>query len=81
MNKLKTYDVCNPTNEVLFRKCFEKLKRIEGFTLEGNVLEDVDGSLLAEFKYQESKVMLRNDEQVGALYIESEKDIQHLIYD
>ncbi|OAB25247.1 hypothetical protein PMSD_28090 [Paenibacillus macquariensis subsp. defensor] len=74
------YDVCNQTDRELFVKCLEKFKRIKDFNLEGDVLEDVDGSQLAIFMYQGSRVLLKNDEQVGALYIESEKNIEHLIY-
>ncbi|MBE1554795.1 hypothetical protein [Sporosarcina limicola] len=77
---MKVYDVCNVTDRDLFEKCFEKLKKIEDFNPEGKVLEDVDGSLLAVFKYQGTKVVLLNDEQIGALYIKSEMDIEHLIF-
>lgn len=75
-----TYDICNVTDRELFDKSLKKLKGIKEFSLEDKVLEDVDGSLLAIFYYHDSKVILKNDEQIGALYIESEKDIEKLIF-
>lgn len=78
---MNTYDVCNQTDEVIFKKCLEKLKKIEEFSLVSDVLEDVDGSLIAIFAYKGTEITLKNDEQVGTLYIDSEKDISHLIYD
>ena len=68
------YDICNETDKKLFSKCLQKLKRINDFKIKGEVLEDVDGTLIAEFEYQSSKVLLKNDEETGALYIESDSD-------
>ncbi|SHH56386.1 hypothetical protein [Sporanaerobacter acetigenes] len=72
-------NVCNQTDKDLFYKCLEKLKKTKGFKMQDKVLEDVDGSLYAIFKYGEGKVILKNDEEIGALFIESDNNIENVV--
>ncbi|MCM1564915.1 MAG: hypothetical protein NC238_02965 [Dehalobacter sp.] len=75
-----SYNVCNQTDKELFDKCLDKLKNIEGMEIEEGILEDVDGSLVAKFRYKDKQVLLQNDEDVGALYIKSETDLEKVLF-
>lgn len=73
------YDVCNQTDKQLFEKCLNKLKNIIGMNFI-DVLEDVDGSLIGRFIFDGKTVTLRNDENVDALYIRSETDLENVLF-
>ncbi|MGP1567509.1 MAG: hypothetical protein ACTTHM_02210 [Peptoanaerobacter stomatis] len=74
------YDICNKTDRALFKKSSEKLKKIQEMKYI-KTIEDVDSSLIGEFICRNGNVFIKNDEEVGALYIESEKDIEDLIFE
>lgn len=73
-------NICNQTDKELFLKALNRIKSIKGFVIQGEVLEDVDGSLYATFQYEDGQVVLKNDEDIGALFIESDKNIENIIY-
>ena len=75
-----SYNICNQPDNKLFQKSVNKLKNIPDMKYI-NTLKDVDDSLTAKFTYRNGNVFIKNDEIVGALYIESDKDIEDLIYD
>lgn len=73
-------NICNQTDKELFFKALDKLNNTKGFIMQGEVLEDVDGSLIALFQYEGGKVLLKNDEDIGALFIESDNNIEDVMY-
>ena len=75
-----SYNICNQPDNKLFQKSVNKLKNIPNMKYI-NTLKDVDDSLIAKFTCRNGNVFIKNDEIVGALYIESDKDIEDLIYD
>ena len=75
-----SYNICNQPDDKLFQKSVNKLKNIPDMDYV-NTIKDVDDSLIAKFICRDGNVFIKNDEIVGALYIESDKDIEDLIYD
>ena len=73
-------NIYNQTNEELFLEDLDKIKRTKGFEMQGEVLEDLDGSLYAIFQYEDGKVVLKNDEDIVALFIESDNNIEEIMY-
>lgn len=73
-------NICNQTDKELFFKALDKIKKTKGFIMQGKLLEDVDGSLIAVFQYEGGKVLLKNDEYIGALFIESDNNIEDVMY-
>ncbi|MEH6945200.1 hypothetical protein [Bacillus sp. JJ722] len=70
-----SYNIWPERNVELFKQYLEILKNIPKCKLKGNILEDIDGSLLGIFKLKGKNIVLKDDEYVGALYIDSEIDI------
>jgi hypothetical protein len=73
------YEVCSIADNDLYKKCIDKFKNIPEFRLIKE-LEDVDGSLIANFDYQGSSVSIINDARTNMLYVRAEKEIESLIY-
>lgn len=74
-------NICTETDQNLFYKVLARLNKAKGFILQGNVLQDMDSSLLAIFTYKGKEVKLINDEDVGALFINYEGDLKKEIED
>lgn len=79
MNVMYEYPVCNCPDKELYNKCREMLDKIDGMVFVRQLI-DVDETLIAIYDYHGSKVKVVNDEYIPSLYIESETDIEHLIY-
>lgn len=39
------------------------------------LLQDVDGTLIQKYEHQKGKILVKNDEQVDALYVESDFEL------
>lgn len=78
---MRSINICTETDQDLFYKILARLDKAKGFILQGNVLQDVDNSLLAIFNYKGKEIKLMNDEAVGALFIDYEGDIKNEIED
>lgn len=74
-----TYNICTVTDKKLYDKSIIKLKGIDGMKFV-ETLNDVDGSLYGVFTYMGKNVYVKNDEYIGALYIESEEDIESILF-
>ena len=71
------YTICNVSDEELFyRQCIALEKYIPDIVKE-ELLEDVDGSLTQLYRKDDYKISVHNSEYVGALYIESEIELEH----
>ena len=70
------YTICNaPDKELYARQCAALEKYIPSL-MKGKELEDVDGSLSRLYYNSGKELMVSNDYYIGALYIDSEFDIE-----
>ena len=71
-----SYNICDQQNDELFYKqCAALEKHIPGLTKE-RLLIDVDGSLYQIYYHQKGELSVNNDYYIGALYIDSDFDIE-----
>lgn len=69
------YSICSVADDVLFyRQCKALERHIPGL-YKAELLEDVDGTLVQIYQHFHGKLIVKNDIQVDALYIDSEFDI------
>lgn len=73
------YNICNQSDRILFEKSLNKLKILQGMNFI-SVIEDVDGSLIGQFMFDGKQVTLINDENVDALYIRSQTDLENILF-
>ena len=70
------YTICNQADEKIFRKqCLALEKNIPNL-IKGDILEDVDGSSTQLYFLANKRVSVHNSKCVGAVYIESEFDLE-----
>lgn len=71
-----SYTICNQPDSELFKKqCLALEKHIPDL-IKGELLEDVDGSQIQAYTKDKAKILVYNSEYVGALYIESEIELE-----
>ena len=69
------YNICNmPDENIFFRQCEALEKRIECIQ-KGDLLQDVDSSLIQEYSLDRKKILVHNDLYVGCVWIGSEIDL------
>lgn len=69
------YNICTVADRELF---YKQCKAIEEHIPNLNakeLLEDVDGTLIKEYMHPKGKIIVKNDEPVGALYVRSDFDL------
>lgn len=69
------YTICNQANEGVFYKQCEALEKNVTNIQKGNLIQDVDSSLLQYYDYNGKKVIVYNDKDIGAVYVKSEIDL------
>ena len=70
-----SYTICNQPDSDLFKKqCRALEKNIDGLQAH-DLMIDVDGSLVQEYSHPNGRIQVRNDMQVGALYVDSQFDL------
>ena len=70
------YNICTEADEELFYKqCTALENHIPDLSKE-RLLQDVDGSLIQIYYHEKGELVVYNDYLVGALYIESDFDIE-----
>lgn len=70
-----SYNICNqPDDELFYKQCAALEKYIPGLTKE-ILLNDVDGSLIQIYYHEKGEMIVFNDYYIGALYIDSDFDI------
>ena len=69
------YNICNQADEALFYKQCAAIEKSVPFLKKENLLEDVDGTLVQKYSSQSGAVVVRNDVQIDALYVQSEFDL------
>ena len=60
---------------MLFFKPCTAIEEHMGFLVKERLLEDMDGSLIQEYLCDMGSILVRNDEQVGALYVDATFDL------
>ncbi len=71
-----SYTICNQPDSKLFEKQCLALEKHVPDLIKGDLLEDVDGSQIQVYAKDEAKILVYNSEYVGALYIESEIELE-----
>lgn len=70
------YSICTIQDYDLFcRQCTALEKRIPGL-VKGDVLEDVDGTLIQKYTKDNQEIRVYNSMYVDAVYVESEFDLK-----
>ncbi|WMI81837.1 hypothetical protein [Anaerotignum sp. MB30-C6] len=70
------YTICNmPDEEIFFKQCSALEKNVPNL-VKKDLLEDVDGSLTQIYEKDGSKITVHNSEYIGALYVESEIELE-----
>lgn len=71
-----SYEICNQPDKKLFEKqCLALEKHIPNLIV-GKLLEDVDGSQTQLYTKDGAKIVVCNNEYIGALYVDSEIDLE-----
>lgn len=71
-----SYSICTePDYEIFTRQCKALEKNIPGL-VKVEKLEDVDGSQIQVYKLESQEISVYNSYYVGAVYIESEVDLE-----
>ena len=69
--------VINPqVNKALFYKQCERLEKKMSGIVKKRLLEDVDGTLIQIYIYPRGHVIIKNDEMLGDVHVESEFDLK-----
>lgn len=69
------YTICNCADRALFEKQCRAIERNIISLQKDNLLEDVDGTLVQKYQHQKGSIMVKNDQQVDALYVQSDFDL------
>ena len=70
------YSICSEPDRRLFQKQCEALEKHIPELTKGELLRDVDDSLVQLYSKDGMRLRVHNSEYVGALYIESEFDLR-----
>ena len=64
-----------PDEKLFYAQCERLEERVRGFTKKP-LLEDVDGTLIQIYVYPRGHVLIKNDEMLGDVHVESEFDLK-----
>ena len=70
------YNICTVDDEEIFYKQCKALEKHIPNLVKVDLLQDVDGTLIQEYKLRDKTIIVKNDCYVGAVYIQSEIDIE-----
>lgn len=73
---MNEYNICNCADENIFLKQCKALEKKLGCTLDGEILQDVDGSKIATYTFDNKTLKVYNDYCVGAVYIKADFDLE-----
>ncbi len=73
------YTISNMPDEEIFNKQCLALEKNVPSLIKKNLLEDVDGSLTQIYEKGGNKIIVHNSEYVGALYIDSEIELEQFL--
>lgn len=70
------YSICNmPDKELFYKQCKALEKKVPGL-VKKDFLSDVDGSLTQIYSKEDSRVEVHNSEYIGALFVDSEIELE-----
>lgn len=69
------YVICNQASKEIFDKQCEALEKNITNIKKGGLIQDVDSSLLQYYYYDEKRIIVYNDEDIGAVFVKSEIDL------
>ena len=69
------YTICNCADKALFEKQCRAIEQNVPQLQKLNLLQDVDGTLIQKYRHQKGNVVVKNDRQVDALYVQSDFDL------
>ena len=64
-----------PDVKLFYAQCEKLEDKLRGFTKKPP-LEDVDGTLIQIYRYPRGRVIVKNDEMLGDVHVESEFDLE-----
>lgn len=70
------YSICNVADEEIFKKQCEALKKHIPNIQQKRIVRDVDNSLICMFNLNGKELNLYNDNNINAVYINSEFDLE-----
>ena len=69
------YTICTVADEEIYRKQCQAIEKRFNIKPE-NVLEDVDGSLISVYHYDDKEILVINDEDTGIVQVKSEIELK-----
>jgi hypothetical protein len=69
------YTICTVADEEIYRKQCKAIEKRFNIKPE-NVLEDVDGSLISVYHYDDKEILVINDEDIGIVQVKSEIELK-----
>lgn len=69
------YTICTVADEEIYRKQCKSIEKRFNIKPE-NVLEDVDGSLISVYHYDDKEILVINDEDIGIVQVKSEIELK-----
>ena len=69
------YTICNEADRTLFFKQCKAIEKHINVLEKDALLEDVDGTLKQKYRCRDGIIVVANDAQVGALYVDSDFDL------
>ena len=70
------YVIHPQVNKELFYKQCERLEKKMSGIVKKRLLEDADGALIQIYLHPLGRIMVKNDELTGALYVQSDIDLE-----
>lgn len=75
------YTVSMTANEKTFQKICDIIENELSPITKGNYLVDVDGSLIQNYRVGCNKIIIHNDYDIDAVYVDSDIDLSKLLVD
>ena len=70
------YTICNCADDILFKKQCQAIEQKFPKLNKKILLIDVDGTSIQEYEHSMGKIRVTNDQQVDALYVQSDFDLK-----
>ena len=69
------YNICNRADEQLFYRQCRAIEKYIPNLKKGELLNDVDGTLVQKYNHEKGSITVKNDCQVDVLYVDAEFDL------
>lgn len=69
------YNICSQADRALFHKQCQAIETHIKPLKKEQTIQDIDGTLVKKYYHRLGQITVKNDEQVGALYVTSDFDL------